>query len=463
MANRTNFTYVVGLDGDAEEGPLTLADLQPRLKDRRIVGSTFIKRSDRADWTTAADLPELKVKDVVEGKDPWAADAVTQEISKELELRKVRSAVSWLFWIGALSLLNSGLAALGIGISYAMGLGSAHIVAAVGDYFGSAWISLGANVTLSIAFLVVGALAWQGRPWVLGPALAVYVADAIISALFQQWITVGLHGLALLFLVPGFIASFSARGIELTNRVWITHGVVSIVLAGVGFGAFRFLEKAATPEPARWAATSPAKWPQISLGNSAEFKGHTPLNAGNAFFIRTRSGNVVAGTARHLIGEDGGVTPAVKLSEFDSSLIKWEVAPRIDASKPAHIRSLHTASETSDWMLLKLAPEDVAKLPAEALAPRLTILAKDETVYLVGSGIGVANQQIHAAKVLEADDLSIKAKLEKPIDLTGYSGSPVIDKNGCLVGVYTLASADKNSKRPSFVAESVLVVRKLLK
>src|SRR2546423_11323884 len=100
MAKKTNFTYVVGLEGGAEEGPLTYADLQPRLKDRRVIGSTFIKRSDRLEWTTAADLPELKVKDDVGGKDPFAADAVTQELSKELGQRKVRSGVSWLFWIG---------------------------------------------------------------------------------------------------------------------------------------------------------------------------------------------------------------------------------------------------------------------------------------------------------------------------------------------------------------------------
>src|SRR4051812_22604952 len=200
---KTNFTYVIGLDGGAEEGPLTLADLQPRLKDRRVVGGTFIKRSDRADWTTAADLPELKVKDIVEGKDPWSPDGVTLEISKELDLRKVRSGVKWLFWISALSLLNSGLAALGVGISYAMGLGSAHLIAALGDYYGNGWISLAANITLSLGFLIVGVLAWHARPWLLGPAIVVYVADAILCALFEQWLSVALHGFALLFLIPG--------------------------------------------------------------------------------------------------------------------------------------------------------------------------------------------------------------------------------------------------------------------
>src|SRR5688572_13509069 len=131
MAKSKNaFTYVVGLEGGAEEGPLTLADLQPMLRDRRVVGSTFIKRSDRLEWTTAADLPELKVQDVVEQRGQASAMALaTQEMEKELNLRKVRSGVTWFLWIGALSLVNSLLGAVGIGKSYAMGLGSAHLIA----------------------------------------------------------------------------------------------------------------------------------------------------------------------------------------------------------------------------------------------------------------------------------------------------------------------------------------------
>jgi hypothetical protein len=468
---KNNFTYVIGLEGGAEEGPLSYGDLQPYLKDRRIVGSTFIKRSDRAEWTTAADLPELKVRDVVEGRDPFGPDAVTQEISKELELRKVRSGVSWLFWIAALSLLNTGLAALGIGASYALGLGAAHLIAALGDYFGNSavWISLGANISLSIAFLVVGVLAWHGRPALLGPVVAIYVADAILCALFEQWLSVAIHAWALFSLIRGFVASYGARGLELTNRTWATHGVATAILAAAGFGAFIFLEKAATAEPAPWAASAPAKWPQISVGNVAEFKKNTSLNAGNAFFLRTKSGTVVAGTARHLLGPAGGVTPTVKLSDLDSAMTKWELPARTGSAKPAHIVGLHGSSQNygvlDDWILLKVAPEDVANLPAEPLSPRLTIVEAGETVYLVGKGVTGTTQEIHPATVIEADEQSINAKLEKSIDLTGFSGSPVIDKNGNLVAVLTGsgADADRQGKYPSFVAESVLRVAKLLR
>lgn len=468
---KNDYTYIIGLDGGAEEGPLTFADLKPRLRDGKIVGSTFIKRSDRAEWTTASDLPELKVKDVVEGKDPWAPDALTAEMEKERYMRKVRAGVSWLFWIGGLSLVNSALAAIGVGRSYAMGLGVAHLIAALGEHFGNSgiWISLSANVGLSLAYFICGFLAWQGRPWLLGPAIVVYVADTILCALFDLWLGVGLHGLALFYLVPGFLASFDLRNVEVTTRTWITHGVATAILSAAGFGAFMFLEKSAIPEPAKWAASSPAQWPQISFANAAEFKGRTHLRAGNAFLIRTRSGAVLAGTARHLLGSAGGVEPAVKLSELNTALKQWNLTTRTTPEKTARIAGLHGTPQNygalNDWVLLQVAPEEVAKLPAEPLSPRLAILESGATVYLVGAGVAGARQEIHRAKVIEADDWSINAKLDKPIDLIGFSGAPVIDEHGSLVGVLTSsrAHADEDGKLPSFVAESVLEVKKLLK
>jgi hypothetical protein len=470
MGKAKNFTYVIGLEGGAEEGPLTLADLKPRLRDGKIVGSTFVKRSDRNEWATAADLPELKVKDVVEGKDPFGPDDVTIEIAKELELRKVRSGVSWLFWVGALSLINSGLAIFGINRTYAMGLGVAHLIAALGDHLSATavWISLGANVGLSFGFIVVGALAYHNRHWLLGPAIAVYIADAILCALFELWLSVGLHALALFFLIPGFIASFGARGIEIKPRVWITQGITALLLSGAAFGSVKFLEDAATPEPTKWSVSAPDKWPQLSLANAAEFKGHTHMKAGNTFFINTRSGGVVAGTARHLLGSAGGVEPALKLSEFDSNLKQWRVTARGSANS-ARIVGLHGSHENYpvlfDWVLFKVAPEDIAKLPAEPLSPRLNLVEEDEVVYLVGAGVAGSKQEIHRAKVVEADVMSINAKLDKPIDLTGFSGAPVIDANGSLIGVLTSSRsvADKNGRFKTFVAESVIEVKNLLR
>lgn len=468
---KNNFTYVIALEGGAEEGPLSFEDLKPLLRDQKVVGSTFIKRSDRMEWTTAADLPELKVKDDVGGVDPFAADAVTQEIAKELALRKVRFAVSWLFWIGALSLLNSGLGLLGIRRAYAMGLGAAHLIAAFGDWVGESaiWISLGANVILSLGFLIVGVLAWHGRPGLLGPAVVVYVADAILSAIFEQWLSVGLHGLALLFLIPGFIHSFEARGLEFTSGIRAAHTLAAILLSVAGLVSARYLEKAATPEPAAWASSAPTKWPQISVANAAEFNGHSPLKAGNAFFIRAKNGSVLAATAKHLLGPAGGVEPAVKLADLNASITQWNLNSRTSPLKTAHVRGLHAAPDNyrlfNDWVLLQLAPEDIGKLPAEPLSPRYTYVQKGETVFLVGAGANGKIQEVHPATISETDGTTLTGEFEKPVDLVGYSGSPIVDSNGALVGVLTSSNAnrDKEGKFKSFIAQSVAQVRPLLK
>jgi hypothetical protein len=137
--------------------------------------------------------------------------------------------------------------------------------------------------------------------------------------------------------------------------------------------------------------------------------------------------------------------------------------------KIAHIRGLHgsplTYGTLDDLILLKVAPEDTAKLSSEALAPRLTVVKKDETVYLVGVGVSGSSQEVHPAKVTIADGLVIDAKLEKPIDLTGFSGSPVVDSNGSLIGILTSSHAtpDRQGNFSSFIAESVIQVGNLLR
>lgn len=468
---KNNYTYIIGLDAGAESGPLSFADIQPMLKNGKVTGATFIKRSDRTEWATAADFPELKIKDDVGGRDLFQADALTQEIEKELHLRKVRSGVSWLFWIGGLSLFNSVLAALGVGQSYAMGLGAAHLIAALGEEFGGSgfWLSLGANLGLSFAFLIVGVLAYHGRLWLLGPVIVVYVADAILCILFQQWLSVALHAWALFFLIPGFLASFEVRGVEKNWRLWTGHGVATAALAAAGFGGFLYLERGAVPDAPGWASAARSQWPLISVAHAAEFKGHTPLEAGNAFFVKLKDGNVIAATARHLIGPDGGVEPKVTLSELNAAITNWKLHARETPTRAAAVHGLHGASgdygALDDWLFLKIAPEDVAKLPAEPLSPRLSVLKPGETVYLIGTGAAGTVQEIHEAKVSEADDWSINAKLEKPLNLVGFSGAPLIDAQGSLVGVLTgsRASADKDGRFPSFVADSVVKVKKLLR
>src|SRR5438067_5048099 len=95
-------------------------------------------------------------------------------------------------------------------------------------------------------------------------------------------------------------------------------------------------------------------------------------------------GPVLVGTAKHLIGQAGGVDPPIDLADFDRALERWRVFPRTKGDRAVDAAGLAmTAGRESqhDWLLLRLADEH-APLPAEPLTPRATPARPGETVYL---------------------------------------------------------------------------------
>src|SRR5687768_2851825 len=77
-------------------------------------------------------------------------------------------------------------------------------------------------------------------------------------------------------------------------------------------------EKPVVIAPAeKWVSQKRDTWPLILLTNEATFKGHTPMEGASSFLIKASDGRVFGVTARHLIGEDGGVEPQLDPSRFN--------------------------------------------------------------------------------------------------------------------------------------------------
>jgi hypothetical protein len=104
-------------------------------------------------------------------------------------------------------------------------------------------------------------------------------------------------------------------------------------------------------------STSPKK--QILLTNSARFTGNRTLEGASGFLIRYNNSNYAV-TARHLLGEDGGVSPEVKVGALGKNLISWKMSPRVitDADKETielNANGLNFSKSVYDIVLLNVA------------------------------------------------------------------------------------------------------------
>jgi hypothetical protein len=216
--------------------------------------------------------------------------------------------------------------------------------------------------------------------------------------------------------------------------------ILPIAVAGCGDGGPK--QPPLTPES--WMSKPPGGWPQIVLTNDAAFNGHTPLQGASSFLVRASGDRILAATARHLIGSEGGVEPEVTLNQFDSALQSWKMFPRTVEEAFVQIEALAMNGPTQkdcDWLILRLK-NPPAKLPAQPLRIRAEPVQVGEKVYLIGVPYSEPDrkQNVYVGKVTGRMWFGDRFRydLDPPVDLHGFSGAPIIDEKGYLVGVMTV-------------------------
>jgi hypothetical protein len=158
--------------------------------------------------------------------------------------------------------------------------------------------------------------------------------------------------------------------------------------------------------------------------------------------VSSRSGHVFAATAKHLIGENGGVKPDVSLSEFNSALQQWHMFPRTMPKASVDVEALGVGGlegRNCDWLILKLKQGE-KKLPAQPLHARQDPVTVGERVYLIGCPYVERDckQNVYRGKVTARRNDRFRYDLDPPVELRGFSGAPIIDEKGYLVGVMTV-------------------------
>jgi hypothetical protein len=207
-----------------------------------------------------------------------------------------------------------------------------------------------------------------------------------------------------------------------------------IFLASTSVGA------SPTSQPAAdWSRLPPESWPQIVLTNDATFEGHTPLHGASAFLVRMPDGEILAGTAKHLVKAAGGVNPPIPLADLDRVLTNWKLFARTkdDTFIEAKGVAEKTGGETRhDWLLLHLL-NNPKQLPATPLIPRTDPVKVGEKVFLIGVPYTdrKSPQHVYQCVVTARPGTNYFIyDLKPPIHISGFSGAPIVDANGLLVG-----------------------------
>src|SRR5207237_615073 len=138
------------------------------------------------------------------------------------------------------------------------------------------------------------------------------------------------------------------------------------------------------------------------------------------------------------------------LPTLDQTLTRWDVFPRTKPDSKVEAKGLaerSSAEASHDWLLLYMT-DPHAKLPAQPLTPRLKPAERGETVYLVGVPYSDHDSAQNVYKGVVTDRPSqnyFVFKFDPPVRLAGFSGAPIVDKNGLLVG--NLGSRSPEAKK----------------
>lgn len=194
------------------------------------------------------------------------------------------------------------------------------------------------------------------------------------------------------------------------------------------------------PEP--WISEDKSNWPQLVLTNQADFVGHTSLNGASGFLLETDEGTVLAATARHLIGANGGVEPEIAVDRLPKKIKSWRMYPRTLPNDFVEVESLACEgldNDALDWLLLSIKNTD--KLPSRPLCMRRKPVSVGEKIFLLGCPYseGECKQNVYSGMVTErAYSDRFRYDLDPPVDIRGFSGAPIMDVNGLVVGVMTV-------------------------
>jgi len=198
-----------------------------------------------------------------------------------------------------------------------------------------------------------------------------------------------------------------------------------------------------------WIEKPVNEWPELVMTNTVEFADTTFSNIGNAFLIDTGS-DTLAVSCKHIFMLFRNETD--NKIDLNDNFISWKIYPKGKAEKSLLLGSLinnNKDEETGQFNTLKSRDWIIFRLKEKSeftpLKIRTSPLREGEIIYAVGWAFKQHTEFPSLVKMQVYKNFGVYFyvnTLTKDVDPAGRSGSPVIDKNGYLVGLVSGAEGN---------------------
>lgn len=201
-----------------------------------------------------------------------------------------------------------------------------------------------------------------------------------------------------------------------------------------------------------WMEQAQSEWPVFALTNEVSFEDTTHVDLANSFLVST--GYDTLGVSCKHIFMVFEKSPGLKAIDLGNRFKYWNMYPKNDKDNVVSINrlinenpneqiGLFNTLKVRDWIIFEVDKQNLNLFP---LKIRYTPVKANEIVYAVG---WATNQSENTEPLLvrlqcyrNFGDYFYTQTLDTGVDPAGRSGSPVIDKNGYLVGIVSGAEGN---------------------
>jgi hypothetical protein len=192
-----------------------------------------------------------------------------------------------------------------------------------------------------------------------------------------------------------------------------------------------------------WIEKPVSSWPDFALTNEISFSDTTYYDIANSFLVNTGFDTIGVSCKHFFMVFQNQL--GLNSIDLGNKFNYWNMYPKNNKEKTVSIKRLinknsneqigeYNKLKDRDWIIFKLEEQNNQLYP---LKIRYTPVTSNEIVYAVGWGVSMKDNSKPALIKIQCyknlgNYFYIKPSANQP---HGMSGSPVIDKNGFLVGI----------------------------